>query len=238
VIDASDFNSAERHVGDKIELIGKIVEVKADVGRRGKGKNKPYVFINFGPWRGSIVKISIWSEGLGKLKEQPSSSWVGRWVSVTGLLDQPYKSPRYGYTHLSITVQEDGQIQRLEQSQAAFRLFSVGRSTTLAAPSTSKTEAPPKNSPKASTATTANKSQPTFGNKTPSNSDILKQFVKPAPIPTSAKTQPTPTPQPTIGARQAAPQQTLQSFLAAIPMWVWAIAGLILFVIVSNVARP
>jgi hypothetical protein len=147
VVDAIDFKGAERHVGDKIELIGKIVEVKHDVGRRGRGKDKPYVFINFGPWRERIVKISIWSEGLLKLKEQPSKDWVGRWVSVTGLLDPPYRNPRFGYTHLSVTVQEDGQIQTLDEKQARFRLgggtpapiTTAGKSTTTATPSTSKT---------------------------------------------------------------------------------------------------
>jgi hypothetical protein len=133
VVDALDFASAEKHVGDKIELIGQIVEVKLDVGRRGKGKDKPYVFINFGPWRGRIVKISIWSEGLAKLKEQPSKNWVGQWVSVTGLLDPPYSNRRFGYTHLSVTVQEDGQIQHLTETQARFRL---GKSVALAGTAT------------------------------------------------------------------------------------------------------
>ena len=145
-MDALDFKDAERHVGDKIELIGQIVEVKHDVGRRGRGKDKPYIFINFGPWRGSIVKISIWSNR-SKLKEQPSKKWVGRWVSVTGLLDPPYRSPRFGYTHLSVTVQEDGQIQTVDEKQARFRLGSgtvaaitvPGKSTTASSSQTTKT---------------------------------------------------------------------------------------------------
>jgi hypothetical protein len=124
VVDALDFAAALRCVGDRVELIGKIVEVKHDVGRRGRARGKPYVFINFGPWRGSIVKLSIWSEGLTNLKEQPSSAWIGRWVSVTGLMDPPYTSKRYGYTHVSISVDQDGQIQRLDEAQARFRLGS------------------------------------------------------------------------------------------------------------------
>jgi hypothetical protein len=110
-----------------VELIGRIIEVKPGVGRRGKGKGRPFVFINFGPWRGSIVKITIWSEGLDKVKDKPSEAWVGRWVSVTGLLDPPYVSPRYKYTHLSITVAEDGQIQEIAEPQALFRLASIGK---------------------------------------------------------------------------------------------------------------
>ena len=132
VVDAQDFDSAARHVGDRVEVIGRIAEVKHGVGKRGKGKDRPYIFVNFGSWRGSIVKISIWSEGLAKLKEAPSNSWVGKWVSVTGLIDPPYISRRFAYTHLSITVQEDGQIQQLEEGQARFRLGSVGKTCVAA----------------------------------------------------------------------------------------------------------
>ena len=60
VLDAANYALCLRHVGDRVELIGKIVEVKQDQTRYGK----PYIFINFGPWRGEIVKITIWSEGL------------------------------------------------------------------------------------------------------------------------------------------------------------------------------
>ena len=126
----SHFDAASRRVGDRIELVGKIVEVKRDTGRRGRGRGRPYVFINFGPWRGNIVKISIWSEGLAELKEQPSAAWVNRWVSVVGLMDPPYDSKKYGYRHLSVTVEKDGQIQFLDETQARFRLASIGKTAT------------------------------------------------------------------------------------------------------------
>jgi hypothetical protein len=123
VVDALNFSAALQRVGDRVELIGRIVEVKPGSRKRGKGRAKRYVFINFGSWRGNIVKISIWSEGLAKLKEQPSNAWIGRWVSVTGRMDVPYESKRY--KHLSITVHEDGQIQQLDEAEAGFRLASI-----------------------------------------------------------------------------------------------------------------
>jgi len=86
------------------ELIGRIVEIKPGSRKAGKGPPKRYVFINFGSSRRNIVKISIWSDGLAKLKEEPSTAWIGRWVSVTGLMDVPYENKRYGHKHLSITV--------------------------------------------------------------------------------------------------------------------------------------
>ncbi|MBV8917446.1 serine/threonine protein kinase [Bradyrhizobium sp.] len=150
VVDALNFSAAMQRVGDRVELIGRIVEVKPGARKAGKGSPKRYVFINFGSSRGNVVKISIWSEGLAKLKEKPSTAWVGRWVSVTGLIDVPYENKRSGHKHLSITVQDDGQIQQLSETEAGFRLASMSsappprsRSVAPAAePATSPAKAP------------------------------------------------------------------------------------------------
>ena len=56
---------------------------------------------------------------------KPSAAWIGRWVSVSGLIDVPYENKRYGHKHLSITVQEDGQIQELSETEAGSRLASI-----------------------------------------------------------------------------------------------------------------
>ena len=118
VLDASDYEAASQLVGQRVELIGRIHEVKQSKTRRGR----PYIFINFGPWQGKIVKITIWSEGLGNLSVIPDASWNGEWVSVTGLVDPPYHSRRYRYTHLSVTVTAQSQIQRISQKEALYRL--------------------------------------------------------------------------------------------------------------------
>ena len=59
LLDASDFASALASVGRKVELIGKVVSVKEGVGKRGIGKGKPYVFVNFGDWLGESVRLTI-----------------------------------------------------------------------------------------------------------------------------------------------------------------------------------
>src|SRR5215470_7552155 len=43
VVDALNFSAALQHVGDRVELIGRIVEVKPGSRKRGKGKAKRYV---------------------------------------------------------------------------------------------------------------------------------------------------------------------------------------------------
>ena len=125
VVDALNFSAALQRVGDRVELVGRIVEVTTGSRKAGKAPPKRYVFINFGSSRGNVVKISIWSDGLAKLKEEPSNNWIGRWVSVTGLIDVPYENKRTGHKHLSITVQDDGQIQQLSEAEAGFRLASI-----------------------------------------------------------------------------------------------------------------
>jgi hypothetical protein len=134
VVDATNYSATLKHVGDRIELVGKIVEVKVGEGKYGRARSRKYMFINFGKWRGKIIKIAIWSEGLERLNNKPSNDWIGRWVSVTGLLDPPYHNRRWGYTHLSISVHDDSQIQVLDREQAFFRLNSLSSNASVAQP--------------------------------------------------------------------------------------------------------
>jgi hypothetical protein len=118
VIDGLDFASLGGRVGDRIELVGRILEV-----RKGRTKyGKPYIFLNFGNWRSNQNKINIWSEGLSILTQTPDASWQGKWISVTGLVDPPFRNRRIGYTHLSITITEPNQIRRLDEAEARRRL--------------------------------------------------------------------------------------------------------------------
>jgi len=104
-------------VGDRVELIGRIVEVKENRTRHGK----PYVFINFGPWRGQIVKITLWSEGLAVLAKKPDQTWVGQWISAIGLMEPAYHSKRYQYSHLAITITQNNQMTIISKDEAQFR---------------------------------------------------------------------------------------------------------------------
>ena len=122
VVSAGDFTTAMRNVGNRVEIVGRITAVKYDIGKRGKGKGKPYVFVNFGPWNSNIVKLTVWSEGLANMASKPDQSWIGKWVSVTGLIDAPYTSRRYNYTHVGITLTGGGQAQFISETEARYRL--------------------------------------------------------------------------------------------------------------------
>jgi serine/threonine protein kinase len=136
VLNATDYAACLAAVGEKVELIGQIVEVKEDKTRRGK----PYVFINFGPWKGNIAKVSIWSEGLEVLGQKPDASWVGKWISVTGLMEPPYVSKKYKYSHLSISVTQGNQFHQISNQEAKFRLagFSTRSVPSTASPDNKK----------------------------------------------------------------------------------------------------
>lgn len=121
VVDATNYQTALALVGDKVELIGRIVSVV-----NGETRNHAdYIFVNFSDWRGLAVKLNIWSDGLAALgSEMPTENWVGRWVTISGLLEPPFskRTKTYSYTHISISVTQRGQIQIINESEAMFRL--------------------------------------------------------------------------------------------------------------------
>ena len=130
VLRGTDYAAVELAVGERVEIVGQIISVKEGVGRRGRGRGLPYVFINFGKWNGHSVKVTLWSEGLGQLSARPSEAWVGRWISVTGLVEPPYHGSFRGqsYSSVGVTVTSDGQIVQLSPVEAKFRLGAVGSS--------------------------------------------------------------------------------------------------------------
>jgi len=194
VLDATNYSLCLGFVGDKVELIGKIVEVKQDKTRHGK----PYVFINFGPWQGHIVKISIWSEGLNALTTNPTASWVGKWISVVGLMEPPYVSRKYKYSHLSISITQGSQLHVISETEARFRLAgSSTRSSSSGAAKTSNQEILEGLKAGSGSARTASPRTSSTSSRTPtaasatSNQAVLQRIrsSQPAPAPSDTSRQ-------------------------------------------------
>lgn len=118
VLEATNFAAFERHIGQMVELVGKIIEVKVAYTQGGK----PYVFINFGHWRGRTVKINLWNEALAKAGEKPSELWVGRWVTIRGLVEPIYANKKFNYEHISITADVVSQVSQITEIEARYRL--------------------------------------------------------------------------------------------------------------------
>lgn len=133
VVDASNFAVVAKQVGNKIEFVGRVTKVH--VGRTKYGK--PFCFVFFNESRQG-VKLNIWSEGLAKLADAPSQAWVGTWLSVQGLVDPAFTSPRYG-TSLSITVTSNSQVRKITEAEARHRLGSpkTGRASAPTRPTNS-----------------------------------------------------------------------------------------------------
>ncbi len=123
VLSAADFALCLKHVGDKVEVIGKIVEVNLAKTQRS---HKPYIFVNFGNWRGQIFKVAIWPQAMAILKNHPDKSWEGKWLTITGLMEPPYSNAKFGYTHLSISISANGQMALISEAEAQRRLAGPG----------------------------------------------------------------------------------------------------------------
>jgi len=126
VADAANYAQVLQMVGTRVELVGRVHQVTHQRTKSGK----PFIFVNFADWRGLAVKPSIWSEGIDAIRPNlPDKSLVGRWLSVSGLIDPPFSkgSRSGGYTHLSITISTPGQIQTPAEKDAKSRLQVAGK---------------------------------------------------------------------------------------------------------------
>lgn len=124
VVDANDFALVAKQVGNRVELVGRVTKVHMAKTKYGK----PYCFVFFNDSRQS-VKLNIWSDGLAKLSDAPSQAWVGKWLSVQGLVDPAY-SGRYG-TSLSITITSNSQVRTIIETEAKHRLRSPKSTGTI-----------------------------------------------------------------------------------------------------------
>lgn len=118
VYEATDYFGLLEAVGEKVEVVGRVVGVKRAFTKYGK----PYAFVNFADWREDCFKLTVWSEGLATFRAPPTESWNGRWITATGLVDEPYENERFGTTQLSITVQDASQVRFLDEAEALRRL--------------------------------------------------------------------------------------------------------------------
>jgi hypothetical protein len=228
VVDAAEFAMLMSCIGDRIELIGRIVAVQTARTRHGK----PYAFLMFGPKDGDIARVTIWSEGLGVLARHnvtPDQSWVGKWASVTGLVEQPYRYPRRGNRHVGITITDSSQIRFIDENEANRRLRSKAAGS---------------------------QAQSKGGSRTNGNQSILDQIGvgKRGAYPGSIR-QPQTTNQQILtgigtttgsaahkaqaGARSSgsstspAPRQSAQSSRSSTPAWVWWAIALIALVLIA-----
>lgn len=103
-----DYDEIKKQIGNIVEVQGRIAEIfKTTTGRQ-------YVFISFSTqWKQPLFRIAIWNQVLMQMQERPSDQWIGRLVSISGLVDPVYNYSFKGklYPRLSITLKDESKLR-------------------------------------------------------------------------------------------------------------------------------
>lgn len=129
VLDATSVGEIAAHVGDVVEIIGRIVDTKDGVTRGyGRHGNRPYMFVNFKPWRARVdtFRLVLWSEVLDQFSHMGvssvSSRITGQYISIVGMIN--VYTNQYGTTYQLVPAAAK-QIQIIDQTEANFRLGKI-----------------------------------------------------------------------------------------------------------------
>lgn len=132
VVNATQFLQMSHMVAQRIELIGKVVEIRS--GKKsfgGKPALRPYVYIDFSPISGGkVVRAKILPEVLEGQNFTPQSlpndRWIGKWVSINEVVQPlasvPHPAFPAGLSELSVHVEHPSQLRLIPEAEARFRL--------------------------------------------------------------------------------------------------------------------
>ena len=121
VLNATNFARCCAHIGDRIELIGRIRRAVRDASIDPEHAS---LHVEFGDAREDMVRLVIWPDSGGSRFDDLAVLEPGRWVSAIGLVDpiltetnddQPYKS-------VCIAITEPSQLRLLTEVEALRRL--------------------------------------------------------------------------------------------------------------------
>ena len=121
VVDASSFARCCTQVGNRVELIGRIVRVEMG----GMSELNPNCLrIDFGEHAQDMVCLKIWPDALARMEQVPDPTWVGHWISAIGLVDPVTNSDSGVHRHrdVEISITEQTQLQWLTDAEARYRL--------------------------------------------------------------------------------------------------------------------
>ena len=121
IVDATNFARCCAHVGDRVELIGRIVRV---VMSRAPQPDTACLRVEFAEHSNDMVCLKLWPDALAGLEQVPGETWVGQWVCAVGLVE-PVCSAGSGWQRqkdVSISITEPSQLHRLTEAEARHRL--------------------------------------------------------------------------------------------------------------------
>jgi hypothetical protein len=134
VVSAASFVKVSQHVGKRIELVGKVADVRSGKARfNNRPALRPYIYVDFNEMSsGRVVRIKLLPEILetmrGSPEQLPNQSWVGKWLTVSEVVQPvqylPHPAFSGGIGEASLVINQPGQIRRLSEAEARYRLAS------------------------------------------------------------------------------------------------------------------
>lgn len=129
VLDATCVGSIALHVGDVVEIIGRVFDTKDGVtSGRGRHGSRPYMFVNFTQWRPRVdtFRLVLWSEVLAQFAHMSVHSVSGRlsgqYVSIVGMIN--VYANQFGTTY-QLVPSAAKQIQIIDKTEADYRLGKI-----------------------------------------------------------------------------------------------------------------
>lgn len=128
VLDATSFARCCKHVGKRVELVGRVLRVaRSHTGRL----QSTCLRVEFGERGHDVVCLRIWPDAEPGFGQVPDATWVGEWVSAVGLLE-PVTSTHDGFQRqrdISMSLGKESQLQRIAPAEAHRRLSSRAAAT-------------------------------------------------------------------------------------------------------------
>jgi len=123
IVAAADFANCCKHIGDRVELIGRVVRVANATEPRSAAR---CLRVDFGAQFHDMTCLKVWPGSHSNRDATPDETWVGKWVSAVGLVEPVAQGPEAAQRqkHISISITEPFQLQRLTEAEALYRLRS------------------------------------------------------------------------------------------------------------------
>ena len=123
IVAAADFANCCKHIGDRVELIGRVVRVANATEPRSAAR---CLRVEFGAQLHDMTCLKVWPGSRSSLDATPGETWVGTWVSAVGLVEPVAQGPEavQRHKHISISITDPFQLQRLTEAEALYRLRS------------------------------------------------------------------------------------------------------------------
>ena len=132
VLYANAIESIKKNIGKRVELIGKVHEVRTGKSQFGTSiKLRPYIYLDFNPISsGEVFRVKFLPDIIenSKLSSRllPDNRWNGKWVTITEIIQsiQTINHPSFvnGLKEVSVLILNPNLIRVISKSEAFYRL--------------------------------------------------------------------------------------------------------------------